>query len=387
MKKNKVEQTGEVSGKKVLISATVLSHIGQFHRPLGDLLHSYGFEVHVAGSDNLSQKNGLSVDWADKVYDVPFSRSPRSRDNIRAYKILKRIIEDEGYSYVHCNTPMGGIVSRLAARRLRKRGGRVVYTAHGFHFHKRASKLAWLVYYPIERIFARFTDMLITINREDYALAQRKFGCSVHYTHGVGVNCERYVPSRDEEERQSLCSELGIGQDRKVILAIGELLPNKNQKMIVSAMGEISRRVPEALLVIAGNGPLKESLEAQCREEGVEGCVRLIGYCTELEKYQKVASVLAACSYREGLPLNLVEAMLSENPIVATHNRGHDELVRDGETGYLVEPDDVSGMATRIVELLSDHKKCSEFGQRARNIALDYSYDNVKRELKEVYGL
>ena len=86
-----------MSPKKILITATVLSHIAQFHRPLAEMLHAHGFEVHVAGKDNLASKNGLKIDWADKIYNVPFSRSPKSLDNIKAYLnvVCKRGLETQ----------------------------------------------------------------------------------------------------------------------------------------------------------------------------------------------------------------------------------------------------------------------------------------------------
>ncbi|MDE7381927.1 MAG: glycosyltransferase, partial [Muribaculaceae bacterium] len=331
--------------KKVLITATVLSHIAQFHRPLGDILHAKGFEVHVAGKDNLALKNGLKIDWADKIYDVPFSRSPKSLDNVKAYQTLKNIIDCEGYSHIHCNTPMGGIVTRLAARKARRNGSIVIYTAHGFHFHKKSNKLSWLVFYPIEKYFAKYTDILVTINHEDYALASRKFNCKIRYMHGVGVDASRYVPISSEVERINICTELGIDPNHKVILSIGELLPNKNHMMIIKAMKTIVKEIPESLLIIAGNGPMRDELEGFIKSNGLSENIRLIGYCTELEKYQKIALLLAACSYREGLPLNLVEAMLAKNPIVASHNRGHDELIEHGTRGFLVESEDAKEMA------------------------------------------
>lgn len=382
-----IEDMGNNMTKKVLITATVLSHIAQFHRPLGELLHNSGYEVHVAGNDNLALKNGLKIDWADKVFNIPFARSPKSPDNLKAYSQLKKVIDSEGYEFIHCNTPMGGIVTRLAARTARKNGCTVIYTAHGFHFHKRASKLAWLVYYPIEKWFAKFTDKLITINHEDFALATSRFKCNTFYTHGVGVNANRYLPLWSEDERLSICSELGIEPNRKVILSVGELLPNKNHKMIINAMKFIAAKIPDALLIIAGNGPLKEELERLVKINGLDNNIKLIGYCTTLEKYQKIASVLAACSYREGLPLNLVEAMLAKNPVVASHNRGHDELIQDKKTGFLVEPDDSESMANKIILLLNDGALRQVFGERAHQFAVDYSFDNVKKELKEVYGI
>lgn len=372
---------------RVLITATVLSHIAQFHRPLGDLLHKAGYEVHVAGKDNLFLKNGLKIEWADKIFDIDFARSPKSTHNIRAYKQIKAIIDNGDYKYIHCNTPMGGIITRLAAKAARKKGTIVIYTAHGFHFHSRSSKLAWLVYYPIEKYFAKLTDKLITINHEDYNLACKKFCCQTYYTHGVGVNAERYIPLECDDERTAICKELNLSPQDKIILSVGELLPNKNQAMIVRAMKKVVNEVPEARLIIAGNGPMKDNLQGLIEEEGLQEYVKLIGYCTCLEKYQKIASLLAACSYREGLPLNVVEAMLAENPVVASHNRGHDELITDGHTGFLVEPDDYNGMADSLILLLRDDNMRRALGQNAKAFAHSYSSENVTKELQEIYGV
>ena len=131
--------------RKVLLTATVQSHICQFHKPLVEMLREQGdVEIHVAARNNLAEKNGLKLDFVDKVYDIPFSRSPKSTDNIKAYKQLKKLINEEKYNIIHCNTPMGGIVTRLAAKKARKKGCKVIYTAHGFHFYKGASKKNWI---------------------------------------------------------------------------------------------------------------------------------------------------------------------------------------------------------------------------------------------------
>ena len=144
--------------KKVLLTATVQSHIAQFHKPLVKMLHDHEYEVHVAARNNLAEKNGLSIDFVDKVFDIPFARSPKSFDNVKAYIQLKKIIDDGDYEVVHCNTPMGGIVTRLAAIQARKNGTKVFYTAHGFHFFKGASKKNWIVFYP-----TRFRITLLNI--------------------------------------------------------------------------------------------------------------------------------------------------------------------------------------------------------------------------------
>ena len=369
---------------KVLLTATVQSHICQFHKPLVEVLREHGCEVHVAARDNLAEKNGLKLDFVDKVYNVPFARSPKSTDNIRAYKELKKIIDSENYDVIHCNTPMGGIVTRLAARKARKTGAQVYYTAHGFHFYKGAPLKNWIVFYPIEKFFSRFTDKLITITHEDFNLAKRKIHCAVYHIHGVGVNEERYYPVSVEDQLK-LREELGFVSEQKIILCVGELLPNKNQIMAIHMMQQVVEKFPDAQLLLAGNGPEKEHLEHEIEDCNMKQNIQMIGYCTYLEKYQRIADVLVACSKREGLPLNLVEAMLTENPVVASINRGHTELVQDGSNGFLVSVNDTENMANRVIELLSDQEMCKKIGNTARKYAINYGFKSVKAELETVY--
>lgn len=369
---------------KVLLTATVQSHIVQFHKPLVEMLHAHGCEVHVAARDNLAEKNGLKLDFVEKVYNVPFARSPKSTDNLKAYKKLKKIIDDGHYDIVHCNTPMGGIVTRLAARDARKNGTKVFYTAHGFHFYQGAPKKNWMVYYPIERFFAEhYTDKLITITAEDYKLASEKFKCKVERIHGVGVDEKRYFPV-DEAEKQILRLSMGFGADQKIILNIGELLPNKNQQMAIRMMEGIVKEYPDALLLIAGNGPEKENLERLIDELKLGNTVKLLGYVTNLQDYQHIADVCVACSKREGLPLNIVEAMMSGTPVVASMNRGHRELIQDGKNGFLVKVDDVAGMCQRV-RILFDANMRSNVVANTLNYATDYHNVSVKKELCGMY--
>lgn len=369
---------------KVLLTATVQSHICQFHKPLVEVLHTHGCEVHVAARDNLAEKNGLKLDFVEKVYDVPFSRSPKSTDNIKAYKQLKKIIARGQYDAIHCNTPMGGIVTRLAARKARINGTKVYYTAHGFHFYQGAPKKNWIVFYPIEKFFSRITDKLITITAEDYKLASEKFHCKVERIHGVGVDEKRYFPV-DEAKKKKLREEMGYGLEQKVILCIGELLPNKNQVMAIHMMKEVVKQYPDAQLLLAGNGPEKERLEQEIQTYGLADNIQMLGYCTHLQDYQHIADVLVSCSKREGLPLNIVEAMLSRTPVVASRNRGHRELIQDGKNGFLVEVDREDIMAERVLSLLNKDELSQEISLNAAKYAQDYGFINVKEELERIY--
>ena len=374
------------SVKKVLLTATVQSHIAQFHRPLAEVLHEHGYELHVAARNNLGEKNGLSLDFADKVFDVPFSRSPKSPDNVKAYFQLKKILAADTYEVVHCNTPMGGIVTRLAAVKARKQGTRVFYTAHGFHFYKGASKKNWLVFYPVEKIMAGFCDTLITITKEDRRLAGQKFHTNVEHIHGVGVYTERYHAVSDAEKLQMRSKE-GLKDSDFVILCTGELNQNKNQKALIKAAAELKESIPGLKILLAGNGPLEQELRMQIRELGVEDEVRLLGYRTDLEKVTPAADLVVSCSYREGLPLNILEAMLCCKPVVASVNRGHRELVRTGYNGYLVPPDSPAKYEEAIKKIYSSRKLAEQLGENGFRMAQPYTAASVKKELSRIYQL
>ena len=368
---------------KVLLTATVQSHICQFHKPLVEVLHENGCEVHVAAKNNLAEKNGLKLDFVEKVYDVPFSRSPKSKDNLKAYKVLKRIIDNGNYDVIHCNTPMGGIVTRLAAGQERKQGTKVYYTAHGFHFYKDAPKKNWMIFYPIEKIFARKTDKLITITKEDYKLAKSKFSCEVEYIHGVGCNTQK-ISIMSEQEKAVLRKRIGMSEETKILLNIGELLPNKNQKTAVLAMKKIVEKVPDSHLFIAGNGSEKGNLEKLITENHLENKITLLGYTTQINFYLNICDVLVACSYREGLPLNLMEAMLCGKPIVASDNRGHRELVKNGVSGYIVNPNNSEEFSDKICDILTGKK---DYRKIALETVLPFTDVNVKKELARVYEI
>ena len=369
--------------KRVLLIATVQSHIGQFHKPLMKMLKESGWEIHVAARDNLAEKDGLELEYPDRVFDVPFQRSPFDKRNIKAFREIKKILAENHYDIIHCNTPVGGIIGRIAGNKYRKAGTLVFYTAHGFHFYKGSPKINWIIYYPVEKWLSRFTDKLITINKEDYELARKKFHCAVYHIHSVGANSAKFHPiSAEEQEKQK--KELGL--EGRILVNVGELLPNKNQKTAVMAMKRVSQRMPDVKLLIAGNGPEKDNLEILVRQQGLEHHVKLLGYTTKLEKYLQVCDLEVACSIREGLGLNVIEAMLCGKTVVASVNRGHRELVRDKWNGRLVDSEDAAAFADAIIEVLSDSELKNTMESRCIEFAKRYSDLQVEKELKLIYG-
>lgn len=371
--------------KRVLLTATVQSHIAQFHRPLVEFLHEHGYEVHVGARNNLGEKNGLKLDFVDKVFDIPFSRSPKSIDNIKAYFQLRKILSNNSYEVIHCNTPMGGIITRLAAVNARKKGTKVFYTVHGFHFYKGAPKKNWLIFYPIEKIMARLCDTLITITKEDYQLASRKFNTNVEHIHGVGVYIERYH-AVDESAQLLMREKENLRAEDFVILCTGELNQNKNQISLISAASELKKDIPSLKVLLAGNGPLEKKLQEQIDVLHLENTIKLMGYRTDLENITPAVDLVVSCSFREGLPLNIIEAMLCKKPVVVSKNRGHKELVRDGFNGYIVPPDHTTEYCKRIIQLYNNRMLLLKMGDNAYRVGKLYTTDIVKQEFMKIYG-
>ena len=367
---------------KILYIATVLSHICQFHLPHMQQLQEQGWTVHVAAHDNLSEKNGLQLKFCDRFFETPFARSPKSPDNFRAYRQLKKLLSEEHYDVILCNTPVGGVVARLAAKKARKLGTRVIYMAHGFHFYAGASKAAWLVYYPIEWYMAKYCDLLITINQADFALAQEKFSrrTKIAHIHGIGVDEARYHPATAEEQLALRQAE-GLLAEDFVILCTGELNENKNQKTLISAAALLKDKIPSLRVLLAGNGPKEQELRAQIRAEGLEGIVELLGYRTDLERVVPAVDLVVSCSKREGMPLNIIEAMLCAKAVVASHNRGHDELVLPNQSGVLLDSGDAVGFAEAIFLLFSSPGLRGQYGNAAFIAVQPYKVSAVQTNL------
>lgn len=371
--------------KKALLIATVQSHICQFHKPLVKMLHENGFEVHVAAKNNLSVKDGMKLDFVDKVFDIPFERSPFSVKNLSAYKALKNVVNSNDYNVIHTNTPVGGILGRLAAKKQRKNGCKVLYTAHGFHFYEGASKKNWIIYYPIEAFMCKYTDGLITISEEDYNLSCNKFKVNSFRIHGVGASTARFI-SPDCNEITALRSKFGYPNDSKIIICTGELNSNKNQITAINAMKKVIEKHPETVLLLAGNGPNEDVLKKAISDLNLNDNVKMLGYRKDLENFVRLSDIAISCSIREGLGLNLVEAMLCKKPVVATINRGHKELVSDEKNGYLVDTTDYASLANRIQLLLENSDISKEFGEAGYQFAQIYTDKAVQTELHNIYS-
>lgn len=369
--------------KKVLFVATVVkTHIMVFHLPYLKWLKDCGYEVHVSARNDYEIKSDCKIPYCDKYYDFPFERSPINLNNIRTYAKLKKIIDENEYDLVHCHTPMGGVITRFATRKARKKNTKVIYTAHGFHFYKGAPLKNWLIYYPVEKWLARYTDTLITINKEDYERAKSKFKAKrVEYIPGVGIDLEKF--NTVEIDRALKRSQLGLPKDVFAVLSIGELNKNKNHEVVIRAIAKIDNSGIHYL--VCGKGQLDEYLRNLSKELGIENQVHLLGFRKDISEICKISDLFAFPSYREGLSVALMEAMANGLPVVCSNIRGNSDLIESGKGGYLVEPDDVEGFAKYIKELIEDSRLRSEFGDFNHKKIDNYSIENVLKEMEEIY--
>lgn len=309
--------------KKVLFTATVDSHILQFHIPYLKMFKEKGYEVHVAtnGTEN--------IPYCDVKHVVSFERSPIKINNLKAIKQLKKIIDKEKFEIIHCHTPMGSVVTRLAAKKARKEGTKVIYTAHGFHFYKGAPLINWMIFYPVEKYLSQYTDCLITINDEDYELARKKFKkCKqIELIYGVGVDENKFNFKMTDQEKHELRKSLGLRDDDFVLIEVGELNKNKNQIMAIEAMRDLVKADTNIHLLLVGTGVLEESYKKKIEKYNLKKNIHMLGYREDIPKLLKISNILLSLSHREGLPVNVIEGMICGLPIIATDCRGNRDLI------------------------------------------------------------
>ncbi|MBO5142218.1 MAG: glycosyltransferase family 4 protein [Clostridia bacterium] len=367
--------------KKVLFVATVDSHIRHFHIPYLKYFKENGYEVHVATANDENEV----FDYCDKKHTVTFERNPLKSNNIKAIKQMKKIFEEENFDIVHCHTPMGGVITRIAAKDYRKKGLKVFYTAHGFHFFKGAPLINWLVYYPVEKWLARHTDVLITINEEDFNRAKKFKAKRIEKIDGIGVKEEKFKIELTEEEKNNLKKEFEIADNDIVLTYVAELIPRKNQALMIDAMQEIVLKNKNIKLLLVGTGILKGQYEKQIKDLKLENNVILTGYRRDVPKIFRITDIVVSSSTQEGLPVNLVEAQMSSLPTISTNVRGNNEVTINEENGYLVN--NKNEMIEKIL-LLSSNKELREtMGKNANQNSKKYTLENTLIEMSEIYNI
>lgn len=375
----------------VLILASVASMIAQFNMSNIRLLKNMGYNVEVAC--NFQEGNNLSEEEIGNLktmltsmgvtfYQIDFSRSIlQFRKNFTAFNQVKKIVSNKKYEFIHCHSPIGGLIGRIAGK---LHGVKVLYTAHGFHFYKGAPLKNWILFYPVEKICSYMTDVLLTINIEDYAFAKQHMNAKkTIYIPGVGIDLGKFK-SKDIDKK-SKKAELGLNSDDIVLFSVGELNHNKNHELVIKALHEIGDSRIHYL--IAGVGVLREYLQDLSEKYGLSNNVHLLGYRKDISELCQISDLFVFPSLREGLPVSVMEAMASGLPVIASNIRGNRDLVDNDKGGILLPVNNAEGWSNAIVYMINNSQEKLNMANYNLNKIKLFSEENVISKISEIYKL
>ena len=370
---------------RVLVLASVASMIDQFNIPNIKLLIEMGFHVDVAcnfmkGNTCSDEKiSNLKADLKDMgvgIYQIDFARNAfEIKQNCTAFRQVLNIMRTNRYKFIHCHSPIGGLCGRVAGRMT---NAKVIYTAHGFHFYKGAPLTNWLVYYPIERFLSRYTDVLITINKEDYAHAQKFHAAKVEYVPGVGIDVNKFKEC--PINKMYIRDKLHIANEQKILLSVGELIKRKNHQIVIRAIAQIKNE--NIIYIVCGQGPLETSLKKLAVDLNVADRIYFLGFRKDIREICKSSDIFVFPSIQEGLPVALMEAMAAGLPVVCSKIRGNTDLIEDGVSGYLFENSNIDSLQSAISKALADTLSMAKLFNKINH----FSQGNVLEQMKKIYN-
>lgn len=369
--------------KMLYVTTIARERFGGFIRSSIQAAKNVGIEYHVVANES-GVDQVVKDEECERIkvhhHHIDIQRSPFAFiKNKKAYHQLLKLMNEEHFDMIHCNTPMGGVLGRLAARKAGIK--EIIYQVHGFHFWKGAPLKNWLLYYPIEKILAHYTDLLITINQEDYAFAQKKLKAKeIIYIPGVGVDTSRFT-SISAERKAQLRKEFGIPDDAVVMLSVGELNKNKNHQLAIKALGKLKRQ--DIYYVICGEGELQAKLQELADERGVGARLKLVGFRSDVQDFYGMADLFVFTSFREGIPAVVMEAMSSRIPVVASRIRGVVDMLPSSK--LLFDPQNEDDLAQRITLAIEDESlKQKEIERNAGNLK-PFLFESVVVQYEKVY--
>lgn len=367
--------------KKIFFVASIPNHIKAFHLPYLQWFKDNGYETHIA-------TNGpLESPCIDKFHIVNFSRSIYSKDNFKAFFQLKKIVEREQYDLINCHTPIAGAITRMASYRARKNGTKIIYTAHGFHFYDGAPFRNWLFFYPIERLLTRYTDALITINTEDYRRIKRigSSRCKYFLINGIGVDSDKFFPKKRGAK------ELFSTKKNIVLTYVARLEKEKGHHFLIDSIIRNKDTFEGIKIQFVGDGYFSDELKQKVSHNGLGNIVSFLGFREDIPDIFRDSDFVLSASEREGLPINIVEGLLTGLPAIATINRGHLELIDNECDGFLFSINDEKMFIEIIRKVKSkkyNYEKLSENAlQKAVKFSLNSSLDKITKIYQEILGI
>ena len=372
----------DIHQKKILVISNTASMIVQFNMNNLRILKDLGYKVEVAC--NFLEGNTCTTIIINELkktlnhMNILFHQIDFERDiscftkHIKAYKKLKKIIESGSFDIIHCHTPIGGVLTRLAGKKFRKQGTIIIYTVHGFHFFKGAPLKNWLLFYPVEWLCSWWTDILITINREDYQIAKKRLHAKkVRYIPGVGIDTEKF--KNNSIDRKKKREELCVKPDDIMILSVGELITRKNHEIVIKALNQINNS--NVQYFIAGKGALEMKLKELVHKLHLDYQVHFLGFRTDISELCQAADLFVFPSHQEGLPVALMEAIACKTPVVCSRIRGNTDLVKEKED--LFDPNNRDELVVCLNDLLRNGTQISL--KEKMQCSVEANYKNLKK--------
>lgn len=363
--------------KKVLFTANTLRHLYLCHIPYMGYFKNMGYEVHTA-----SDSDGI-LNNVDKSYKLSIKRNPFTFYNIKAVFELKKIIEKERYEIIHTHTPMGAVVTRIALKLTKMKNIKILYTAHGLHFFKGCSFKNYILYYPIEKILSKYTDMIITINKEDYNFAKEHFNTKIRYIPGIGFDEYKFKDKLNKKEKNEFRKSIGLNTDDYVISYVAEISKRKRHNYLLEVISKMN--VTNEKFLFIGDDSRIGLIQKYVKKYKLQDVVKIIGFSNDIVKYLDISDLVISVSMQEGLPLNIMEAMYKEKPIIVTDCRGNRDLIKNRVNGIVVGLDNKEELICAIDELKNDKKLASRLGKKNKNIIDKYSIVSVFVKMEKIY--
>lgn len=344
-----------------------------------------GDQFVLASNMKFADHAGYAEDCASlgiETVHIDFDRNPLGKSNLAAAKQLLSTMRNGNFDVVHCNTPIGGVLGRWCAHQAGIKN--VIYQAHGFHFWKGAPLKNWLLYYPVERLLAHFTDILITINHEDYERAKKFKASKVIYIPGVGIDTQKFtsINSQRRQKRQ----ELNLHDDDFALLSVGELIKRKNHEVVLRALAKMkgSQKYDKLHYYICGKGELEDRLKELAMSLGIAEHVHFLGFRSDIADLCNACDQYIFMSYQEGLAIALMEAMACGIPIICSPIRGNVDLIEHDVSGYIAGISE-NEVVMAIDTVMSNREKYQACASVARNRVQEFGLESVVQKMREMY--
>ncbi|MGS0763274.1 glycosyltransferase [Syntrophomonas curvata] len=358
-----------------------------FLLPFASYFRNMGWTVDAASAGISSFDE--CVEAFDKVWEMQWSRTPLDFNNFfNAPKSIREIVRQEGYEIVHVHTPIAAFMTRWALRKERRNNKlKVIYTAHGFHFIKGTPFYKNLLFIILEKLAGNWTDYLVVINKDDQEAALKYRivkETNLVYIPGIGIDSAYYNPNIiSEDDLHEVRNEIGLDENDKYFLMVGEFNNNKCQTEAVKALYKLNK--PGINLVFAGDGSTMVAVKDLSEYLGVWEKVYFLGHRNDIPRLIKGSIALLLTSRREGLPRCILEAMSLEVPIIATNIRGTRELLADG-AGIFYQVGNIGELRNAMQYIIDNPEVAQEMGKAGRKQVLDqYELGKIIQMHEELY--